>query len=395
MKSSEIISLCEQYVMPTYGRYPLAFVRGQGARVWDAEGKEYLDFGGGIAVNVLGHAHPALAEALNRQSKILIHTSNLYHTLPQAELAKRLVELVGIPGKCFFCNSGGEANEALYKLARKFGHDGGRYELLTFTNSFHGRTLAGIAATGQEKVKKGFEPMVDGFRHVPFNDLDAVAQAIGPKTAAVLLEPVQGEGGIEPAKPEFLRGLRRLCDERGLLLLFDEVQCGLGRTGSFCGFQSIAPDVRPDGISWAKGLAGGFPIGAIWARAPYANVLGPGTHASTFGGTPLACAVALAVLDTIEKERLIQNAQRLGEYLLGKLRGVPGVKQVRGLGLMIGAELTQDNKPVLARMAEHGLLGVGAGTHVVRFLPPLNITRTEVDDAVQRFEAALNESSAG
>ncbi len=403
-RSQDIISLFDQYVIPTYGRYPLAFVRGEGARVWDAEGKEYLDFGGGIAVNVLGHAHPAVTEALTRQSRILIHTSNLYHTLPQGQLAKKLVELVGISGKCFFCNSGGEANEALFKLARKFGHDGwpaeasakaGRYEILTFTNSFHGRTLAGIAATGQEKVKKGFEPMVDGFRHVPFNDLDAVAKAIGPKTAAVLLEPVQGEGGIEPAKPEFLRGLRRLCDERRLLLLFDEVQCGIGRTGNFCAFRSIASDVPPDGISWAKGLAGGFPIGAIWVRGPYANLLGPGTHASTFGGTPLACVVAMAVLDVIEREKLMENARALGEDLVGKLKKLPEIKQVRGLGLMIGVELAIENKPVIGKMAEHGLLGVAAGTHVVRFLPPLNITRREVDEAVERFGKAINDCGSG
>ncbi len=392
MKSAEIISLFDQYVMPTYGRYPLVFVRGQGSRVWDAAGKEYLDFGGGIAVNVLGHSHPAITEALTRQSQVLIHTSNLYLTEPQGVLAKKLVELVGIPGKCFFCNSGGEANEAQYKLARKFGHDSGRYEILTFTNSFHGRTLGGIAATGQEKVKKGFEPIVDGFRHVPFNDLDAVAKAIGPKTAAILLEPIQGEGGIEPAKPEFLRGLRKLCDERGLLLMLDEVQCGIGRTGDFCGFKSIAPDVQPDSMSWAKGLAGGFPIGAIWARAPYADLLGPGTHASTFGGTPLACAVALAVIEVIEREKLMANARAMGEYFVAKARTLPGVTQVRGMGLMLGVELAQENKPVIAKMAERGLLGVPAGAKVIRFLPPLNVTRAEVDEAIEIMRKVLENS---
>jgi len=387
MNSAEIISLFEQYVMPTYGRYPLAFVRGQGARVWDADGKEYLDFGGGIAVNVLGHSHPAITAALTQQSQVLIHTSNLYYTAPQGLLAKNLVELVGSAGKCFFCNSGGEANEALFKLARKFG--AGRYEILTFHNSFHGRTLAGISATGQEKVKKGFEPLVDGFRHVPFNDLDAVAKAIGPKTAAILLEPIQGEGGIEPARPDFLRGLRRLCDERGLLLMFDEVQCGIGRTGDFCGWKSIAPDVVPDAVSWAKGLAGGFPIGAIWTRQPYADLLGPGTHASTFGGTPLACAVALAVLAVIEREQLMANARAQGEYFQTRARALPGVTQVRGVGLMLGVELAVENKPVIAKMAEHGLLGVPAGTKVVRFLPPLNVTRAEIDEAVEKLKASL------
>jgi acetylornithine/N-succinyldiaminopimelate aminotransferase len=382
MTASETISLFERYVMPTYGRQPLVFVRGKGARVWDADGKEYLDFGGGIAVNVLGHA--ALAVVLKKQADILVHCSNLYYSEPQGLLAKKLVELVGIDGKCFFCNSGGEANEALFKLARKFGN--GRYEVLTFQESFHGRTLAGISATGQEKVKKGFEPMVDGFRHVPFNDLDAVAKAVGPKTAAILLEPIQGESGIRPAKAEFLRGLRRLCDERELLLMFDEVQCGVGRTGEFCGFKAIAPDVVPDAISWAKGLAGGFPIGAIWARKPFADLLGPGTHASTFGGTPLACAVSLAVLDQVEK--LLPNVREVGKHFIEKLRGLP-VKEVRGLGLMIGVELNVEAKPVIAKLAERGLIAVIAGTHVIRFLPPLNITRADVDEAVRKLKEVL------
>lgn len=384
-----IILLFERYVMPTYARYPLVFVRGKGTRVWDADGKEYLDFGGGIAVNVLGHA--ALADVLAQQANLLVHCSNLYYTEPQGQLAKKLVEVVGIEGKCFFCNSGGEANEALFKLARKFGHDSGRYEILTFTNSFHGRTLAGISATGQEKVKKGFEPMVDGFRHVPFNDLDAVAAAIGPKTIGILIEPVQGESGITPAKPDFLRGLRQLCNERGLLLMYDEVQCGVGRTGEFCAWRAIAPDAFPDAISWAKGLAGGFPIGAIWARKPFADVLGPGSHASTFGGTPLACAVALSVLERLERDGLCARARELGAYLLEKLRAVPGVTAARGVGLMIGVDTAKENRVLVTKAAAHGLLLVPAGTHTVRFLPPLNITREEVDEAVAKFTAALGE----
>ena len=392
MNRSEIIALYDRYVVPSYARYPHVFVRGKGARVWDADGKEYLDFGGGIAVNVLGHA--ALAEILAKQAGILVHASNLYYTEPQGLLAKRLVELVGVEGKCFFCNSGGEANEALFKLARKFGNDHGqRYEILTFQNSFHGRTLAGISATGQEKVKHGFEPLVDGFRHVPFNDLDAVAKAVGPKTVAVLLEAIQGESGVRSATPEFLRGLRRLCDERQLLLMFDEVQCGMGRTGEFCGFRTIAPDVQPDAISWAKGLAGGFPIGAIWVRAPYADVLGPGTHASTFGGTPLACAVALAVLDTLERDGLLRNAREVGEYFIRKLRALaakcPAIREVRGIGLMIGVELALEARPAVLKLAEQGLIGIGAGTNVVRFLPPLNITRADVDEAIEKLGRAL------
>jgi acetylornithine/N-succinyldiaminopimelate aminotransferase len=392
MNRSEIIGLFDRYVVPSYARYPLVFVRGKGARVWDADGKEYLDFGGGIAVNLLGHS--AMAEILAKQADVLVHASNLYYTEPQGRLAKRLVELVGVEGKCFFCNSGAEANETLFKLARKFGNESGsRYEILTFQNSFHGRTLAGISATGQEKVKHGFEPPVDGFRHVPFNDLDAVAKAIGPKTAAILLEPIQGESGIRPATPEFLRGLRRLCDERKLLLMFDEVQCGLGRTGDFCGFRSIAPDVQPDAISWAKGLGGGFPIGAVWIRGPYADVLGPGTHGTTFGGTPLACSVALAVLDAMERDDLLRNAREVGQYFIGKLQALaakcPTIREVRGLGLMIGVDLTLESRPAVLKLAEHGLIGIAAGTNTVRFLPPLNITRAEVDEAVEKIGRAF------
>jgi predicted acetylornithine/succinylornithine family transaminase len=412
MTRAEIIELFDRYVVPSYARYPLVFVRGKGARVWDADGKEYLDFGGGIAVNLLGHS--AMAEILAKQAGILVHASNLYYTEPQGKLAKRLVELVGVEGKCFFCNSGGEANEALFKLARKYGNEGvpaptsesgqagralpseeRRYEILTFQGSFHGRTLAGISATGQEKVKHGFEPAVDGFRHVPFNDLDAVAKAITPKTVAILLEAIQGESGIRPATPEFLRGLRRVCDERRLLLMVDEVQCGMGRTGEFLGFRAIAPEVQPDAISWAKGLGGGFPVAAIWVRGPYADVLGPGTHGTTFGGTPLACSVALAVLDTLERDGLLRNAREVGAYFIGKLRALaaqcPTIREVRGLGLMIGVEVALKARPAVLKLAEHGLIGVAAGENVVRFLPPLNITRAEVDEAVEKMGRAFRE----
>jgi acetylornithine/succinyldiaminopimelate/putrescine aminotransferase len=354
-------------------------------------------------VNLLGHS--AMAEILAKQAGILVHASNLYYTEPQGKLAKRLVELVGVEGKCFFCNSGGEANEALFKLARKYGNDGapteaagkagGRYEILTFQGSFHGRTLAGISATGQEKVKHGFEPLVDGFRHVPFNDLDAVAKAITPKTVAILLEAIQGESGIRPATAEFLRGLRRVCDERRLLLMVDEVQCGMGRTGEFLGCRAIAPDVQPDAISWAKGLGGGFPIAAIWVRGPYADVLGPGTHGTTFGGTPLACSVALAVLDTLERDGLLRNAREVGAYFIGKLRALaaqcPTIREVRGLGLMIGVEVALTARPAVLKLAEHGLIGVAAGENVVRFLPPLNITRADVDEAVEKIGRAFRD----
>ena len=341
MESQETIDLYKQYVVPNYGRFDLRLSHGKGTHVWDEEGNEYLDFGAGIAVCSIGHCHPRVVAALTKQLGTLVHTSNLYYTRPQALLAKRLVGYVGHPGKIFFCNSGAEANEALYKIARKFGNEcepppplhtvgelvetePNRIEIITFNQSFHGRTLAGISATGQDKVKKGFEPMVEGFIQVPFNDAPALLAAITPRTVAVLLEPIQGESGIKPADARFLQDVRDICDEHGLLLMFDEVQCGLGRTGDWCGWKSIAGDqLMPDAISWAKGIAGGFPLGAIWVRdkkvqlkagteISLADLLGPGSHGTTFGGTPLVCAGANEVLDVIESEGLLENARTLG-----------------------------------------------------------------------------------
>jgi acetylornithine aminotransferase/acetylornithine/N-succinyldiaminopimelate aminotransferase len=312
----------------------------------------------------------------------------------------------------FFCNSGAEANEGLFKLARKFGHEEGRYEIITAFNSFHGRTLAGIAATGQEKVKQGFEPAVPGFRHVRYNDLDAVRRAVSPATAAILIEGVQGEGGITPASPEYLFGLRQLCDERKLLLLMDGVQDGYFRTGRFQSFQRICEDAKnatplaerflPDGISMAKSLGGGFPIGGFWVRAPYADLLGPGSHATTFGGTPLACAVALKVLEIVRREHLEDNARNIGEYCRTRLLALSHkhpniIKDVRGLGLMIGIELAPDI-PVLAkdgkaaslqfvnRLHEAGLLTIPSGAQVVRLLPPLNLTRSQAEEGIGMIE---------
>src|SRR6266581_3981146 len=321
--ATSVQALFQQNVIPSYGRFDLVLSHGSGSYVYDVTGKRYLDLGGGIAVTALGHAHPAITEALVEQSRKLVHVSNFYYHEQQGRLAQALVGLLG-PGKCFFCNSGGEANEGLFKLARKFGHDEGRFEVLTTLNSFHGRTLAGIAATGQDKVKQGFEPMMPGFRHVPYNDLDQMREALSPATVAILIEGVQGEGGVTPATPEYLLGLRQMCDERKLVLLMDGVQCGHFRTGRFQSFQRIlegpadgadgrAPAFLPDGFSMAKSLGGGFPIGAFWVRAPYADLLGPGTHATTFGGTPLACAVALKVLEVIQREKLADNARHTGE----------------------------------------------------------------------------------
>src|ERR1700733_7288430 len=338
-------------VVPSYGRFDLALSHGAGSYVFEVASKRYLDLGGGIAVNCLGHAHPAIVEALTEQAKKLIHVSNLYYTEPQGRLAAEIVKRIGA-GKVFFANSGAEANEGLFKLARKFGHDKGRFEILTAENSFHGRTLAGIAATGQEKVKKGFEPMMPGFRHIPFNDLAAARNAISPATIAIMIEGVQGEGGVTPATAEYLLGLRALCDEKKLLLFLDAVQDGHFRTGKFQSFQRILEGVPrgekflPDGVSMAKSLGGGFPIGAFWVRAPYADLLGPGTHASTFGGTPLACAVALKIFEVVEREKMADNARHLGAWMQSELDRLattyPGVvKRSRGLGFMLGLELAE------------------------------------------------------
>lgn len=402
---ANVQALFQRYVVPSYGRFELAFVRGAGSELWDVHGRRYLDLGGGIAVNCLGHASPDLTAALIEQSRQLLHISNLYYHEPQGQLAQALVRRIG-PGKVFFANSGGEANEGLYKLARRFGHDEGRFEILTAFNSFHGRTLAGIAATGQDKVKHGFEPMVPGFRHVPYNDLAAVRAALSPATVAVLIEGVQGEGGITPATPDYLLGLRALCDEKKLLLLMDGVQCGHFRTGRFQSFQRLLEGVPggerflPDGVSMAKSLGGGFPIGAFWVREPYADLLGPGMHATTYGGTPLACTVALKVLEVIERDGLEANARNLGAWLKAGLEKLAAefpqvIVNVRGLGLMLGFELAPKEhvpglaggaKPAAAQFVDRlhaaGVLTVPAGPQVVRLLPALNLTQAHAEEGL-------------
>jgi acetylornithine aminotransferase/acetylornithine/N-succinyldiaminopimelate aminotransferase len=405
-----IRKLFTKNVVPSYGRFELVLSHGAGSHIFDVAGKRYLDLGSGIAVCCLGHAHPAITEALVEQSKKLIHVSNLYFTEPQGRLAAELVKRIGA-GKVFFCNSGAEANEGLFKLARKFGHDEGRFEILTATNSFHGRTLAGIAATGQDKVKKGFEPMMPGFRHIPFNDLEAARNALSPATVAIMIEGVQGEGGVTPATPEYLLGLRVLCDEKKLLLFMDGVQCGHYRTGKFQSFQRILENVPggekflPDGLSMAKSLGGGFPIGAFWVRAPFADLLGPGTHATTFGGTPLACAVALKILEVIETEKLDQNARKLGDWMKNELESLakkyPGVvKNVRGFGFMLGIELAEKIPAFAAsdksaavqfvnRLHAAGVMTIPAGTQIVRLLPPLNLKPQEAGEGISKIEEVV------
>lgn len=395
----DVREMFENFVVPTYARFDLVLERGDGSHVWDVNGRRYLDFGAGIAVCTLGHANSEITEALVEQSRKLVHVSNLYYTEPQARLAKRIVDLIA-PGRVFFCNSGAEANEGLFKLARKFGHDEHRYEIIATHDSFHGRTLAGIAATGQDKVKKGFEPMTPGFKQVPFNDLEAMRNAITKSTAAILIEAIQGESGITMATPEYLLGLRKLCDEHNLLLLIDEVQAGHFRTGKFHAWQRILEDrgvdFIPDGISMAKALGGGFPIGAFWVREEFAEVLSAGTHASTFGGTPLACAVALRVLDVIERDKLDENALRIGDFLIGQLNNLCKrfptiVREIRGVGLMIGIEFNSNFKAsdIVSRLHERNLLTIPAGNSVIRLLPPLNISQREAEEGLRAIEEVV------
>ncbi len=405
-----IRELFTKNVVPSYGRFELVLSHGAGSYVFDVAGKRYLDLGSGIAVCCLGHAHPAITEALVEQSKKLIHVSNLYFTEPQGRLASELVKRIGA-GKVFFSNSGAEANEGLFKAARKFGHDEGRFEILTAVNSFHGRTMAGIAATGQDKVKKGFEPIMAGFRHVPYNDLAAMRAAISPATVAIMIEGVQGEGGVTPATPEYLLGLRALCDEKKLLLLMDGVQCGHFRTGKFQSFQRILEGVPggekflPDGLSMAKSLGGGFPIGAFWLREPFQDLLGAGTHGSTFGGTPLACAVALKILEVIEAEKLADSARKLGAWMQSELDRLANdyptvVKRSRGIGFMLGLELAEkipafaasEKTPAIQfvnRLHAAGVLTIPAGNQIVRLLPSLNLKPQEAGEGISKIEEVV------
>ncbi len=410
----EVHETFEKFVVPSYARFDLVLERGEGSYVWDVDGRRYLDLAGGIAVCSLGHAHPEITQILTEQSRKLIHVSNLYYNELQGRLAQRIVGLIG-PGGCFFCNSGAEANEGLFKLARKFGHDDGRFEIITTIDSFHGRTLAGMAATGQEKIKKGFEPAVAGFKHVPFNDLEAMSVAITRSTIAVLIEPIQGESGITIATPEYLIGLRKLCDEHNLLLLFDEVQAGHFRTGKFQSWQRILEnehvDLLPDGASMAKSLGGGFPIGAFWVRDKFAGVLSAGAHATTFGGTPLACAVALKILEIIQRDDLATNARRIGDFLLTELQVLAKkyanvLRGARGFGLMIGLEFEPEllafkggeKSPaiqVVNRLHQKNVLTVPAAASVIRLLPALNLRQSEAEEGLRAIEAVVGSLNRG
>ncbi len=375
-------------LMPTYGAPGVQFVRGDGSWLWDREGKRYLDFLSGLAVTSLGHAHPVVADAIAEQAKTLLHVSNLFGTEPGAHVARTLDLLMGGGGQVFFANSGAEANEAAIKLARKWGGHG-RYQVISAYGSFHGRTLATLHATGQPSKWEGFQPLPDGFRHVAWHDLDALESAIDETVAAVLLEPVQGEGGVNPAGAEYLQGVRRLCDERGILLMFDEVQTGLGRTGRWFGHQHAG--VRPDVVSMAKALGNGVPIGACWAAAGVAAAFEPGDHATTFGGQPLATAAARAVLAVMQAEDVPARASRAGALLSEKMHGLPAVVGVRGTGLLLGVELDGHDARVVASSAlEAGLIVNGVTPTTLRLAPSLLVSDDEIDAAIDILRTVLS-----
>lgn len=395
-KTLAVKEMYQNFVMETYPRADMLFVRGAGCYLWDARGRKYLDFSSGIAVCNLGHCHPDVTSAICEQAQKLVHVSNLFMNDKQPQLAKRIVENT-FDGVCFFCNSGAEANEALIKFARKWGSDKGKYEIIAMNDSFHGRTLATLAATGRAKYRQGFQPDMPGFKFVDYNDLSAVKKAINSKTAAVLLEAVQGEGGVIPADKKYLQGLRKLCDEKGILLLFDEVQCGFGRTGKLFGW--MHGDIIPDAFSMAKGIANGFPMGAMMCRREHEHVLTPGTHASTFGGTALASAAACAVMDTIIHDKLLENCVEQGAFLKEKLSALAEkydcVKGVRGHGLMLGVVLDRPAGGLLAILRKKGMIALSAGETVLRLVPPLIVTREQCEKAVKLIDAALKELLKG
>lgn len=389
--NKEIVDLCNQYVMNTYNR-TVPIVKGQESRVWDANGMQYYDFTAGIAVQNVGHAHPKVVQAVQDQMATLNHCSNLFYNENQGLLAKKLAEISGLGGKTFFCNSGAEANEALIKLARLWGKDEGRFEVITFLNSFHGRTLATCAATGQSKIQEGFDPLPLGFEYAVYNDIDSVKAKVGDRTVAVLIECVQGEGGVLPVDPDFMKQLRALCDEKNLLLLCDEVQSGMGRTGEWFAWQTTG--VQPDAFSVAKALASGIPMGAVVASPKLSDVFTPGKHGSTFGGNPLACAAALATIDVVESEGLLPRVKEVGQAFRDGLEQFvvkyDKLLEVRGQGLMVGLVLDGVPAKELVDICRGmGLLACTAGESVVRFLPPLNVKEEDLEDALDILDEAL------
>ena len=396
MEVKKFFDESSRYIMNTYTRYPVVLRKGRGMKVWSSDGKEYLDFVGGVAVNILGHCHPRVVVAIQKQAQRLIHVSNYYYIESQIKLAKLLVEH-SFADKVFFCNSGAEAIEAAIKLARKYAKEQvhpNRFEIIAAKNSFHGRTLAAITASGQEKFQKGFEPLVPGFKHVPFNDIQAMREAITEETCAILLEPIQGEGGVRVADPNYLKEVRDLCNEQNILLILDEVQTGMGRTGKLFAHEHFG--ITPDIMAIAKGLGGGVPIGAMLATDKVASGFQPGNHASTFGGNPLVCAAGVATLETIlEDGFILDQCNRMSAYFIGRLELLrtkfPAlVKEVRGRGLLLGMELTTDGDPIVRACLEKGfLINCAAGT-VLRFIPPLIVQRKDIDQLVDALHGIFS-----
>jgi acetylornithine/N-succinyldiaminopimelate aminotransferase len=399
MSNEEIIQEAGRYVMNTYNRYPVVFVKGRGTRLYDLEGKEYLDFVAGIGVNNLGHCNHQVTVAIQKQVQRLMHVSNLYYNKPQVELAQLLVKH-SFADQVFFCNSGAEANEAAIKLARKaaktkWGSD--RYEIITTNNSFHGRTLATLSATGQDKLKSGFEPLLPGFKMVPYDDLSVMEKAIDQKTAAILIEPIQGEGGVQIPGDKYVSALRNLCDQHGLFLILDEVHTGMGRTGRLFAYEHTG--IQPDMITLAKGLGNGYPIGALLAKAEVASAFGPGSHASTFGGNPVACAAGMAVLETLlGEDHLLENCQRMGDYLINQLVKLSSdydfVGSVRGKGLLVGMELGVEGRPIASECLSEGILVNCTAEKVLRFIPPLIITQEEIDQLISVLHRVFQRRAA-
>jgi len=392
--SQHLMNTADKVIAKTYKRFPIVITKGNGCSLWDTEGKKYIDFVSGIAVCNLGHAHPKISEALSKQADILLHVSNLYYTEPQIELACKLTEN-SFADRVFFCNSGAEANEAAIKLARKYFKDKGeqeRYRIVTMEKSFHGRTMATLSATGQDKIRKGFEPILEGFDYIPFNDIDALQKSIGSSTCAVLLEPIQGEGGVRCPDPDYLKAVRRLCDEAKILLIFDEIQTGMGRTGKFFAYEHFG--IEPDIMTLAKALANGLPIGAMLAREEVAEAFAPGTHASTFGGTPIITAASIQVVKVLLEEELIPHCKKMGEYFKEKLSGLKAkhesIADVRGMGLLLGMKLNVEGESIVKSCMEKGFLINCIQGNILRFIPPLIVEKEEIDALVLCLDEVLD-----
>ena len=391
--SQHIMNTADKVIAKTYKRFPIVITRGKGCSLWDTEGKKYIDFVSGIAVCNLGHAHPKVSEALSKQADLLLHVSNLYYTEPQTELASLLTEN-SFADRVFFCNSGAEANEAAIKLVRKYFKDKGeseRYRIITMKKSFHGRTMATLSATGQDKIRKGFEPILEGFDYIPFNDIDALRKNVGSSTCAVLLEPIQGEGGVRCPDPDYLKAVRRLCDEKGILLIFDEIQTGMGRTGKFFAYEHFG--VEPDIMTLAKALANGLPIGAMLAIEEVAQAFGPGAHASTFGGTPIITAASVQVVNVLLGENLIHHCAKIGMYFKERLQDLKAkhesIVDVRGMGLLLGMKLEIEGDTIVNSCMEKGFLINCIQGNILRFIPPLIVEKEEIDALVVCLDEIL------